>query len=61
MMLLTSAHLNKDWFSSEPLLMKVRFSAPPRPLAFETKVGSKARRAEIDQILKEYIPKNERR
>ena len=29
--------------------------------AFKTKVGSKARRAEIDQKLKKYIPKNERR
>ena len=59
MMLVTSAHLDKDWFSSEPLLMKVRISAHPR--AFETKIGSKARRAEIDQILKENILKNERR
>ena len=38
--------------------MKVRFSLPqPPPPAFETKIGSKARRAENDQILKEYIPK----
>ena len=60
MMLVTSAHYDKDWFSSEPLLMKVRFSAPLPP-AFEAKKGSKAKRAEIDQILKEYMPKNERR